>query len=69
MTKDMPLKITSYHIDDDNGLMLSQSGSLWTISVDTPDGVIEFEMNTKAACAVRQFFEDAVCKRCRRKKG
>jgi len=59
------LKTTSYYIDDDNGLMLSKRGRLWAISVDTADGVIEFEMTTKAACDVRQFFADATCDACK----
>ena len=59
------LKTTSYHIDDDNGLMLSKRGSLWAISVDTTDGVIEVEMTAKAACAVREFFADATCDACK----
>ena len=59
------LKTTCYHIDDDNGLMLSKRGSLWAISVDTTDGVIEVEMTAKAACAVREFFADATCDACK----
>lgn len=61
---DLPLKTTSYYLGDNGGLMLSKRGSLWSISVDTTDGVIEFEMTTKDACAAREFLKDAVCAEC-----
>ena len=59
------LKTTSYYIDDTSGLVLSQRGNIWTIGADTADGVIEFEISAKAACAVREFFADAVCAECK----
>ena len=70
MSKQKPtqsLKITSYYIDSDNGLILSLRGGLWTISVDTPDGVVELEMTAEPACTVRHFFKDAKCTACKRK--
>ena len=60
----LPIKTTSYYVDESDGLALSKRGSLWSIGVETADGVIEFELSTEAACWVRQFMEDAVCAEC-----
>ena len=61
----LPLKTTSYYLDSSDGMMLAQRGSLWAISIDTADGTVEFEMTPDAACAVRDFFDDAICAKCK----
>ena len=65
MTALPPLKTTSYHTDTPDSLALSKRGSIWSIGMDTADGMVEFELSTVAACAVRQFFADAVCAECK----
>ena len=65
MTALPPLKTTSYHTDTPDSLALAKQGSLWRIGIDTADGIVEFELSTAAACAVRQFFADAVCAECK----
>ena len=65
MTALPPLKTTSYYTDTPDSLALSKRGSIWSIGVETADGMIEFELSTAAACAVRQFFADAVCAECK----
>ena len=65
MTALPPLKTTSYHTDTPDSLALSKRGSIWSIGMETADGMVEFELSTAAACAVRQFFADAVCLECR----
>ena len=58
------LKTISYYADEPGLVQTARSGGLWTISVDTPDGMIELEMSTRTACWVRQGLEDAVCAEC-----
>ena len=58
------LKTTSYYADEPNLVQTARSGGLWTISIDTPDGMVELEMSRSAACWVRQGLEDAVCAEC-----
>ena len=65
MTALPPLKTTSYHTDTPDSLALSKRGSIWSIGMETADGMVEFELSTVAACAVRQFFTDAMCAECK----
>ena len=61
------LKKTSYYADEPSLVQTARSGGLWTISIDTPDGMVELEMSEPAACWVRQGLEDAVCAKCEAK--
>ena len=58
------LKTISYYVEESDGVATGHSGGLWTISLDTPDGMVELEMTVDAACWVRQGLEDAVCTKC-----
>ena len=58
------LKTTSYYVEESDGINTGRSGELWTISLDTPDGMVELELSRSAACWVRQGLEDAVCAKC-----
>ena len=58
------LKAASYYADNPNLVQTARSGALWTISIDTPDGMVELELSEPAACWVRQGLEDAVCAAC-----
>ena len=58
------LKTTSYYVEGSDGINTGRTGEIWTISLDTPDGMVELELSRSAACWVRQGLEDAVCAKC-----